>query len=138
MVVRARSLADVTSLVWSTRLKPTRSASARVACRTATTSAELRMSRVSCDSAAITVLRKVQRRPEQSHASLYVEGGAHSGERQTELHQGNGHGRLHPYHHRHGIQDPGHGRDVREHSADEGVDHFERGDVDQHAAGAVG
>src|SRR5215207_9135425 len=138
MVLRASSLAAVTSLVWSTRLNPTRSASARAACRTATTSAELRISRVSWDSAGISVLRLVQRGSKQGHPALHVERGPHSGKGEAKLYQRNGDGRLHPDHYGCRIEHPGHRGNVREHAADERIDDLERGDVDQNAPGAGG
>ncbi len=74
---------------------------------------------------------------QQGQAGVDVQSGADARQRQSKLDQGDGDRGLHADDHGLRIEDAGHGRDVAEHAADEGVDHLQRGNVDQHAAGAL-
>src|ERR1700733_5199717 len=96
-VFRANSLAAVTILVWSTRLKPSSAAHLRTAWRTRTTSVSDRAGRVSLFSTAIAVgpSLRPRRHAKQSHAALDVERRSHAGQGQAQFHEGDGHGRLH-------------------------------------------
>ena len=75
--------------------------------------------------------------PEQLHAALDVERGAHARQRQPQLDQRDRDGRAHADHDRLGVEHARHRRDVADHAADERVDDLERGDVDQDAARPV-
>ena len=68
---------------------------------------------------------------------LDVQRGAHAFERQPELDQRDGDGGLHADDDRLRVEHARHRGDVADHAADEGVDHVERRDVDQHAVRAV-
>src|SRR5262245_21295957 len=105
-VFRASSLAAVIILVWSTRLKPSSVDHLRTAWRTTTTSSEERMSRRSLFDTTIGVLRRApaHRGPQELHAFFHVERGAHPRERQPQLDQRDGDGRLHADHDRLGVQ----------------------------------
>src|SRR6202012_5421641 len=72
---------------------------------------------------------------DESHAALDVQGGLDAGQRQTELDQRDRHRRPHADDDRFGIEDTRDGGDIIEHSADEAVDDFQRGNIDQHALG---
>jgi hypothetical protein len=78
----------------------------------------------------------IERRAQQRHAAIHVECGLHARQRQPELHQRDGDGRLHADDDGAGAEDPRHARDVRDHAADEAVDDLEARDVDEHAARA--
>src|SRR5262245_9425207 len=95
-VLRANSLAAVTILVWSTRLKPSSAAHLRTACRTSTTSLSELAGNVSCFSTAIAVFLPARARPpEQVHSLLDVQGRAHPRQGQAQFDQGDGDGWLH-------------------------------------------
>src|SRR3712207_6720157 len=92
-VLRASSLAAVTSLVWSTRLNRNSTAHPRTAWRTATTSDSERMGRDSNRRGGIDVAPGefhvgVQGGPQQLHAALHVQRRAHPGEREPQLDEG--------------------------------------------------
>ena len=138
-VLRASSLAAVTILVWSTRLKPSSTARSRTTWRTRTTSSRAR-GRQRLSSEHRRQLRPGEgvaaASPKQRHAALDVERGPHARQRQPELDQRDRHRRRMPTTTVCGVEDARHRRDVAEHAADEGVDDLERRDVDQHAARA--
>src|SRR5262249_50723866 len=116
MVLRASSLAAVTILVCSMRLKPSSRAHVRTTCRTATMSWEERTGRVSSTGIAVTVaVAARERRAEQRHAFVHVETGTHTGERQTELDQRDGDGGPHADDNRLGVEHARHGGDVADH-----------------------
>src|SRR5687768_13389994 len=138
-MLRASSLAAVTILVCSTRLKPSSTAKLRTRWRTLTTSAPWFTDSVSVFVAGIRETRDVMTGDfaKENHAPLDVEGGAYAGQRKAELDEGDGDGRLHADDHRLRIEHAGHGRRVGQHAADEGVDDVQRGDVDQDSPRAV-
>src|SRR4051812_32155868 len=99
-VLRASSLTAVTSLVWSIRRSPASWASSRMRCRARTTSS----SEISgcASSVAVSVLGLLRDRPElrtcrgeHDHAALDGQRGAHAGQRQSKLDEGDGHGGPH-------------------------------------------
>src|SRR5262245_65604212 len=100
MVLRAISLAAVTSLVWSTRLKPSAAACSRTTCRIRTMSSGERIG-IATGSLGITCAqacggsRSAHAQPlvQQRHALLDVERGMHALERQAELDQRDRHRR---------------------------------------------
>src|SRR5262245_55389684 len=96
-VLRASSLAPVTLFVWSIRLHPSSAAQLRTSCRTLTIWSSERMSNRSRFVTAMERLRRVvaQCRSQELHAFLHVERRAHSVERESELDQGDRHGRAH-------------------------------------------
>src|SRR5262249_22663891 len=101
-VLRASSLAAVTIFVWSTTLKPSSAAHFLTTWRASTTSFSEVTGRVSCFSTGIALALRV-RRPgsaEEGHPSLDVQRRPHARQRQPQLDQGDGHGRLHPDHDR--------------------------------------
>src|SRR5262249_27929057 len=101
MALRASSLAAVTILVCSMRLKPSSTAHVLTTCRTTTMSCEERTGSVSSTGIAVTVaVATGERRTEQRHAFVHVETGTHAGKRQTELDERDGHGGTHADHHR--------------------------------------
>src|SRR5262249_23179964 len=110
-VLRASSLAAVTTFVCSTRVKPTATAASRTVWRTRTTSSWVRIGMRSLR-ASPGLLPLLERRLDELHALLDVEGGAHPGEREPELHEGDRHRRLHAHHHRLRVEHPRHRRDV--------------------------
>src|SRR6187549_1207513 len=132
-VLRASSLAAVTILVWSTRPKPRLTAHSRASWRTRTTSSSLRTDTCSSLTTAIAGLTLLAGRLQELHAPLHVEGRAHPGQGEAELHEGDGHRRPHARDHRVRVEDPGHGRNIAEHAPDEGVHEVEGGDVDEDA-----
>src|SRR5690242_14832021 len=143
-VLRAISLAAVTILVWSTRVKPCCTAQVRTAWRTATTSFSARSCSTSALDGCTIVLVPVvvggvvaDGGFEELHAAFDVEGGPHTGEGEAQLDQGDGDRRLHSHHHRLRVEDAAHARDVGEHAADERVHNVQRADVDEHAARLV-
>src|SRR5436305_312713 len=73
----------------------------------------------------------------RAQTAIYVQSWANTWERNSELHERDGHGRLHPDSDRLGVEDARHPCDVSQHAADERIDDVERGDIDQDAAGAV-
>src|SRR5262245_13338201 len=118
MVLRASSLAAVTSFVWSTRLKPTVVAHSRTTWRTATTSSEARTARRSLRT---TAMRPPIAGREELHAPLDVEGRPDARQRQAELDEGDRDRGPHAHDHRRRIEHTRHTRDVREHASDERV-----------------
>src|SRR5215471_4736783 len=132
-VLRASSLAAVTILVWSTRLRPCATANSRATCRTRTTSSDDLIVIVSSFTTAIAVLLLCAGALKQAHALLNVERGAHSRQREAQLDQRDGHRRAHPDDYRFRVQHARHRRDIAEHPADERVHYFERRNVDQYA-----
>src|ERR1700744_6095000 len=121
MVLRPSSLAAVTILVWSTRLRPWAAARSRTIWRMRTTSSDVRKGRVWLMSGRRYGCRRVGRhggsRPaalalQQGHAFFDVQRGHHALEAQAELDQGDGDRRPHADHHGAGVQRAGHGRDV--------------------------
>src|SRR5262245_6697190 len=132
-VLRANSLAAVTILVWSTRLRPCATAHSRATCRTRTTSSDDLIDIVSSFATAIDVLLLCSGALEQAHAFLDVERGAHARQREAQLDERNGYRRAHPDDYRFRVQHARHRRDVAEHPADERVHDFQRGNVNQHA-----
>src|ERR1041385_705114 len=140
-VLRAISLAAVTTLVCSTRLKPCSAAHRRTSWRTRRQSSSLRTGMVSCLRTAIATPPPPIERPspdgsvEDVQALLDVQGGADSLEREAQLHEGDGDRRPHADHHRLRIEDAGHAGDVPQHPPDEGVDHFQGRYVDEDAPG---
>src|SRR6185312_15352480 len=126
-VLRASSLAAVTILVWSTRLKPSSTAQLRTACRTLTMSSEVWTGSFSVRASAIQSLARRRgavdpRDLQHLHGAFDVQRGPHAAERHAQLDQGDGDGRSHAHHHRLGVEHPRHRGDVAEHAADEGVD----------------
>src|ERR1700728_4242027 len=96
-------------LVWSTRLNPAATARARTACRTRTTSSEVRTGKVSSVSTIIYRLVAIDDAADHRQALVHVQGGADAGERQAEFHQGDRHGRAHADHHGDRVQHARHG-----------------------------
>src|SRR5262249_699496 len=119
--LRATWRAAVTTFVWSTRLNPSPTAHSRTACRTPTTSSELRTRRVSCRTTAIATSRR-RRAGDELHAAFHVQRRRHAFERETELDERDRDRRSHADDDRARVEDACHRRDVREHAADEGVD----------------
>src|SRR6187397_2814976 len=94
-VLRASSLAAVTILVWSTRLKPSSFVRRRTACRAMTTSWSVRTGRMSAFKTGIG--RNLgDGRPQSLHPELDVQRGVHAGEREPQLDQRDRDVRLHP------------------------------------------
>src|SRR5262245_59089190 len=123
MVLRASSLAAVTILVWSTRLKPISTARCRTAWRTMTTCSEVVSGSVSADTKTIVVtLRGVERRGQQFHAAFHVERRADARQRESELDQRDRDRGAHADHDRLRVEHPRHRRDIAQHPADEGID----------------
>src|SRR5262245_5003084 len=102
-------------LVWSTRVRPAATASARVCWRTRTTSSDARMA--SCSALLVVAIDLLQAipPPDQRHAALDIEGGAHAGQRKAQLDQRDGDCRAHAHDHRVGIEDARDRGDVVEH-----------------------
>src|SRR5262245_8494694 len=131
-VLRASSLAAVTIFVWSTIPNPCSREVLRTSWRASTMSCSFLMGRTS-----LWVI--VIRLPvfavafEQGHSSLHVESRVDALEAQAELDERDGHGRLHPHDHGARVEDARHPRNVGDHAYDEGIDHLERRDVDEHA-----
>src|SRR4030095_7049269 len=93
-MLRASSLAAVTSLVWSTRLKPSCTAQSRAICRTTTMSSPERTGRVSWRTTAIP--RSFESVPaNQIHSLFDVERRVHAVQRESQLDERDGHGRAH-------------------------------------------
>src|SRR5262245_5821418 len=132
-VLRASSLAAVTILVWSTRLRPCATAHSRATCRTRTTSSDDLIDIVSSFATAIDVLLLCVGALKQAHALLNVERGAHARQREPQLDERNGHSGAHSDDYRFRVQHARHRRDVAEHPADERVHNLERRNVNQHA-----
>src|SRR4029450_1362504 len=86
-VLRASSLAAVTILVCSTRLKPTSIARLRTTCRALTTSSPLRTGNVSSSLAIDGFVRTREHFAHQSQARIDVHCRANAGQRQAELDQ---------------------------------------------------
>src|SRR5271170_4810780 len=124
-VLRPISLAAVTSLVWSTIPKPASIARARTACRTLTTSSELRTATVSSFSTTKRAPRLVDGLADQGEPLLNVERRAHAGKGKAKLDQGYGDGGPHSNYDRHCVEHPRHRGDIVEHAADERVDDLE-------------
>src|SRR5512145_931959 len=118
-------------LVWSTSENFRSMAHWRTDWRTTTMSWPDRMARDSVLTTAMPVASVADGVAEELHASLDVQGGPHPGQPKPQFYQRDGHRRLHTHHHRLGIQHPGHGGDVPQHAADEGVDDLQGRDVDQ-------
>src|SRR4051812_27655465 len=135
-VLRASSLAAVTIFVWSTRLKPSSTARCLTAWRAPTTSSADLTGRSSLRRTGNVAPPAVDAAAQQIHAALDVERRPYPVQRQPELHERDRDGRLHTDDHRLGVEDARHRSDVAEHAADEGIDHLERGDVDEDAFGA--
>ena len=74
---------------------------------------------------------------QQLHAALDVQRGCDARQRQAQFHQRDRHGRLHADQHGSRIENARHAGNVGDHAADEGVDHFQRRNVDEHAFGAL-
>ena len=62
-----------------------------------------------------------------------LRGGADAGERHAKLDEGDGDGGLHADHDGLSVQDAADGGDGAEHATDEGIDHFQGGDIDEDA-----
>src|SRR4051812_46786590 len=124
-VFRASSLAAVTSFVCSTRLKPIFAAHSRTVRRIATTWFSSRISNWSLRTTAIPRPGPVDRRLQELHAALDIERGTHALQRESQLDQRDGHGRLHADDDGLRVQDARHGRDVADHPAYEGIHHFQ-------------
>src|SRR5271155_322336 len=137
-VLRAISLAAVTSLVWSTIPKPASIARARTACRRRTTSSELRTAIVSSFSTTKRAPRVIDGLADHGQPLIDVERRAHAGERKPELNQGYGDGGSHTDDHGDRVEHPRHGGDIVEHAADERVDDLESRYVDHDAARPLG
>src|SRR4051794_3582512 len=97
------------------------------ACRTLTTSSEARSGIVSSLSMSICVLSAVNDLTDHGQAFVDVQRGADTGQLQTKFYQGDCDGWTHADDHGHRIEHPGHGSDVVQHAADEGVDDLQRG-----------
>src|SRR6185436_6505080 len=125
----------VTIFVWSTRPNASSTAHLLTACRASTTSSDDRIWTTSLTVVGIFDLRsrRSERSLEQRHAAFDVERRADAVQRQPELDERDRHGGLHADDDRLGVEDARHLGDVAEHSADEGVDDLERGDVDEDA-----
>src|SRR5689334_2196020 len=134
-MLRASSLAAVTSLVWSTRERRVSTAISRTAWRTMTMAsfaATLRLSR-----RVVAIDAPLERRSQKLDASLHGQSRTHARKRQPELHESDGHGRPHAHDHGFRVEDPRHAGDVADRAADEGVDDLQRRDVDQNAFGVI-
>src|SRR5262245_60578904 len=94
-VLRASSLAAVTILVWSTRLRPCATANSRAICRTRTTSSDDLIDNVSSFTTAIVVLPLCAGALKQAHAFLDVERGSHARKRESQFDERDGHRRAH-------------------------------------------
>src|SRR5258705_6339887 len=136
-VLRASSLAAVTILVWSTRLKARPTAHWRVTCRTRTTSSSECTSSVCSRTVGIQPPARAEPAADQSHALLRVQRGANSVQVYPELDQGDGDRGPHAHHHGLRVQDARHAGDVGERAADEGVDDLQCRDVDEHPSGPM-
>src|SRR5215831_18047580 len=75
---------------------------------------------------------------DQLHSALDIERSAHTAQCETELNEGDRHGRLHADDNGLSVENLRYARDVAEHPADEAVDDLERRNVDQDPAGARG
>src|SRR5262245_42738784 len=120
-VLRASSLAAVTIFVWSTRLKPAATAHSRTAWRTATTSSVARIGRRSVRTPAIAM--PIDRGAQELHAALDVQRGLYTRQGEPQLDQRDRDRRAHAHDDRRGVEHPGHRGNVRQHAADEGIDH---------------
>src|SRR4051812_21517329 len=127
-VLRASSLAAVTILVWSTSPKPRAMAHSRAIWRTRTISSSLRSGTSSSLTTAIAALARLAGHVQEVHSELDVERGAHAGQGEAELDEGDGDRGPHSRHHGVGVEDASHGRDVGQHAADERVHEVEGGD----------
>ena len=137
-VLRASSLAAVTILVWSTRLKPSSTAQPRTDCRTAHDvlgRAERAASQLAARPASARS-RPRERRGAAPCPRSTLSAVRTPGQRQPELDERDRDRRPHADDDRLGVEHARHRRDVAEHAADERVDDLERRDVDQHAARA--
>src|SRR5690349_19204633 len=131
--LRASSLAAVTILVWSTSENFSSWVSLRTCWRASTMSCSERSGAsplVTDDIGTVRVYLPTQQR----HAAFDIQRGGDTGQRQPEFHQRDRHRGLHAHQDGFRAEDFSYSRDVRDHAADEGVDHLERRDVDQHAA----
>src|SRR5579863_693014 len=99
-VFRASSLAAVTSLVWSTKVKPSFAASSRICRRTSTMSGSDRTGSCSLETTAIPLFHPVHRPAQQLHASFHVQCCPHTAQRESQFHLGYRHRRLHSHHDR--------------------------------------
>src|SRR5262249_16611038 len=117
----------------------------RVICRTRTMSSCERMGRTArlttgmlqtCEVAGAALSAPLRGPPlvKAPHASLDIERRSHTLEPQSQFNECNRDGRLHSNHYRLCIQHAGHGRDIADHPADEGVNHLQRGDVEEDPA----
>src|SRR6185503_2217141 len=114
-VLLASSLAAVTILVCSTRLKPTSIARLRTACRALTTSSPLRTGNVSRSLAIGRLIRSRQQLAHQNQARIEVQCSADARQRQAELDQRDRDRRTHADDHGLRIEDAGHRGYVAEH-----------------------
>src|SRR5438874_8018202 len=137
IVFRASSLAAVTILVCSTRLKPISTARMRTTWRTTTMSFEERTGSVSSSGIAMTVAAARERRAKELHSLVHVQARSNARQGQAQLHERDRDGGPHADHDRLGVEHAGHRRDVADHAADERIHDLERGDVDQHALRAI-
>src|SRR4051812_8126927 len=121
--LRASSLAAVTIFVWSTSEKPSSCVSRRTSWRASTMSCS--------DLSGVTPLAgvdicaiRVDLPAQHGHAPLHVESSCDTRQRQSELDQRDGDGRLHSDEDRLGAEDLPDARDVAHHPADERIDHL--------------
>src|SRR6476660_3470261 len=135
MVLRASSLAAVTTLVWSTRLKPSFADASRTRRLTATTSGSDCTGTVSVEMTAIKGLGAVPRRYKKFHPGVYIQSGTNTRQRETQLDEGNGDGGLHSNHYGLRIKHTRHAGDIGQHATDEGINDLQTRDVDQDASG---
>src|SRR5579863_2942959 len=132
-VLRASSLAAVTTLVWSTRDRPICAAVSRTNLLTITTSGSATTGIVSLETTAINVSPvAVERFPKQVHPGVYVKCSSNPGEGHSEFDQRDGNCRLHPDDDGLGIEHTRHRCDIAEHAANKRVYDFKRGDIDEH------
>src|SRR6185503_10051065 len=94
-VLRASSLAAVTILVCSTRLKPRSMARLRTICRALTTSSPLRTGNVSASLAIGGLARPLHGLAQEGQSRVDVQRRANPGQRQAELDQRDGDRRPH-------------------------------------------
>src|ERR1700733_9621788 len=121
-VLRASSLAAVTSLVWSTKESPVRAAASRTRRLTTTMSGSDTTGIVSLSTTDMTGrLMIVERYLQQLHASIDVQSRPHTGKRHTQFHQRDCDCGLHSDDDGLCVKHPRHRGDVAQHSTNERV-----------------